>query len=251
MSDLLLCCDNVHFKYANEEILHNISFTIKKGDRLVVLGPNGGGKSTLLKIIAGLLDPLQGTILFNNLTRKKSKIIIGYLPQYSIYNLLIPITLLDVILLGVIQKKAILPKRFSNEEKNKAKDLLEFVGLFHKKNESFSSLSGGEKQRALLARALITNPDILLLDEPTASIDPTARFCFYELLHNLDPNITIIMTSHDVTAIDSMFDAIAVVNKILYLQQHSTINEELLTHLYGKHSHLCSIGTFVQKMTQK
>lgn len=247
MDNPLLEIRNLFFRYSETSVLENISLTLYKGDKLVIIGPNGGGKSTLLYCIAGIHQPTQGEIIYKNEVYPHYTSPIGYVPQYPTHNSTMLICVLDVILLGKINLFT------SSQAKKRLKEyayhLLTLVGLENKERVLFSSLSGGEKQRVLIARALLAEPDLLLLDEPTASVDPKSRFCFYELLARLDTSISIIMTTHDINAIDNSFTSLAVVDKTIQVYNSVSMNQEILHKLYGMHhNHLCGIGTFVEKM---
>ena len=247
MNTPLLEIQDLYFTYSETTILENISLSIHKGEKLVIIGPNGGGKSTLLYCIAGIEQPTKGRIIYKGKTYPHYTSPIGYVPQYPTHNNSMLICVLDVVLLGNIHLFR------SSHEKKKLKEyayyLLALVSLENKAHVLFSSLSGGEKQRVLLARALLAQPDLLLLDEPTASIDPKSRFCFYELLTRLDPSISIIMTTHDINAIDNSFTALAVVDKTIERYDNVSMTQEILYKLYGSHhNHLCGISTFVEKI---
>ncbi|MDE7468980.1 MAG: ATP-binding cassette domain-containing protein [Desulfovibrionaceae bacterium] len=247
MTTPILEISNLYFKYTEATVLEDISLTLYKGDRLVIIGPNGGGKSTLLYCIAGVCKPTQGSILYNGIMYPHHISHIGYVPQYPTHNSTMLISVLDVVLLGKIS--LFTSSVTKKSQKDYARHLLTLVGLENKERVLFSSLSGGEKQRVLLARALLAQPDLLLLDEPTASVDPKSRFCFYELLARLDTSISIIMTTHDINAIDTSFTSLAVVDRTIERYDSISMSQEILHKLYGKHhNHLCGISTFVEKI---
>jgi len=214
---------NVTFSYNGEKVLKNINLTVKKGDYLAVIGPNGGGKSTLIKLILGLLKPTKGKI-----TLHTSKI--GYVPQYTNFSLDIPISVLDVVLQGRVKKY----KFFYNEEdKKEALEKLKIVKMFEYKDKKISDLSGGQRQRVLIARAMVSNPDILILDEPTSAIDVQGQKEIYDILKEL--KITKIMISHDLNFLLEGVNKVAWVNKTLVLHDAPDL------HLHRKDGHFCEI----------
>ncbi|RUM56720.1 MAG: ABC transporter [Nautilia sp.] len=214
---------NVTFSYNGEKVLKNINLIVKKGDYLAVIGPNGGGKSTLIKLMLGLLKPTKGKI-----TLHTSKI--GYVPQYTNFSLDIPISVLDVVLQGRIKKY----KFFYNEEdKKEALEKLKIVKMFEYKDKKISDLSGGQRQRVLIARAMVSNPDILILDEPTSAIDVQGQKEIYDILKEL--KITKIMISHDLNFLLEGVNKVAWVNKTLVLHDAPDL------HLHRKDGHFCEI----------
>ncbi len=197
--------ENLSFKYDNKElILQNVDFSIYKNQFITIVGPNGGGKSTLLKLLIGLISPTKGKI------KVKSKNI-GYIPQYSIFDTSFPVTVKDIILMGVVKKIGFYNKR----DYQNLKRVLQIVKMEDKIDKSFSDLSGGQKQRILIARALISHPSILLMDEPTASIDPYSEKQLYNLLLELKKSITILFVTHNTNFVNNITDRVFCVNKFL------------------------------------
>ncbi len=207
-------------------ILKNINFTIKKNDYLVIIGPNGGGKTTLLRLLAGLLTPDSGKIMFHppNLQKK-----IGYVPQFSRFDQNVPLKVLDVIKMGNLKKYSFFGKT-GNEE---PLELSETLKLDHLLGKPVRELSGGQMQRVLIARALIGKPAILLFDEPTASIDSESREIFQAIIHEMNQTIPIVIVTHDFTAIAQEVKHIACINQELYLHEAGKISEETLQKVYG------------------
>ena len=214
---------NLSFSYKNEPILENVSLNIKKGDYLALIGPNGGGKTTLVKLILGFLTPNGGEIKI-----KTSKI--GYVPQYTNFSLDIPISVLDVVLQGRVSKF----KFFYNEsDKQIAIEKLKLVKMEEYKNKKISDLSGGQRQRVLIARALVSNPEILLLDEPTSAIDIKGQKEIYEILKTLD--ITKVIISHDINILLEGVNKVAWINKTLVLHKTPDL------HFQKGEGHFCEI----------
>jgi zinc transport system ATP-binding protein len=214
---------NLNFEYNGETILKDINLTIEKGDYLAIIGPNGGGKTTLIKLILGLLKPTSGTIVLQ--TKK-----IGYVPQYTNFSLDIPITILDVVLQGRLSRYKFF---YSKKDREIAFEKLKLVGMEHSANKKISDLSGGERQRILIARALVSNPDILILDEPTSAIDIKGQKEIYQILKKLP--MTKIIISHDINILLEGVNKVAWVSKTLIL--HNTPD----LHFSRGDGHFCEI----------
>lgn len=191
----LIECKNLTIGYENKKILSNLNFKIEEGMYLCIVGNNGSGKSTLIKTILGLNKPLKGKIKFNNLTQKQ----IGYLPQINENLKDFPATAYEIILSGCLNSGKII-SFYTKKDKEKTLNNINILKIKKLMNKSFSILSGGEKQKVLLARALNATDKIILLDEPTTGLDPNAQIELYNLIDKLkkELNITIIMVSHDV-----------------------------------------------------
>lgn len=189
------------FSYNGQDnVLSNIDFEVYEDDYIGLIGPNGGGKSTLLKLILGLLQPNQGKITVFGLSPNKARNKIGYVPQYSKIDLDYPISAWDVVMSGLLGKKK-LGSSFKQKENNKTQKVLEDLNLLHLKDRAIGELSGGQRQRIMIARALVREPKLLLLDEPTNNVDGKSGRDLYDLLHKLNSNIAIITVSHDVDVI--------------------------------------------------
>jgi zinc transport system ATP-binding protein len=214
--------------YEDNVALHDVDFTVNESDFIGVIGPNGGGKTTLLKVILGLIKPVSGEIIFNNdLINNNS---IGYLPQISTGDVNYPVTVTDVILSGMMIRKKIL-SRMSAADKRRAKDIIEELGLSGMEYSSLNELSGGQLQRVFLGRAIIGDPRLLLLDEPGNFVDSTFENDFYEKLRVLNKRMAILMVSHDIGIISSHVRSYACVNRKLHFHPSSEIsNEQLLAY---------------------
>lgn len=222
---------NLSFFYNKSKVLENINLDIKKDDFIAIIGPNGGGKSTLLKLILGLLKPKTGEI---NSTYDKNSI--GYVPQNTNLNINFPITSLEVVLMGHIGGKKPL-FGYSKEELNCAKNSLEKVGMLDFSNTKIGNLSGGQRQRVFIARALCANPKIMLLDEPTASIDVQGQAEVYELLKQLNKTMCIVVVSHDISVLLNYAKNVAHVNKNLV---YHTL-ENMGKNIQNGDGHLCEV----------
>ncbi|WP_418186893.1 metal ABC transporter ATP-binding protein [Aliarcobacter lanthieri] len=227
----LINIKNLFFKYQKTDVLENVNLTIKNDDFLAIIGPNGGGKSTLLKLILGLL-PIQNGIIEKNIKNSE----VGYVPQNTNLNIDFPITALEVVLMGHISSKKKL-FGYSKDEIFCALDSLEKVGMKDFANKKIGDLSGGQRQRVFIARALCSNPKIMLLDEPTASIDVKGQQEIYELLRKLNENICIVVVSHDLSILLNYAKNVAHVNRSLVFHSLDQVQKNVtLTD-----DHLCEV----------
>lgn len=214
--------------YGTNIVLQDIDFKVSDNDFIGVIGPNGGGKTTLLKIILGLIEPVKGKMVFNNeLLNGKS---IGYLPQMSTGDINYPVTVTDIILSGLMIRKGVI-SRMSSSDKKKAEQVIIELGLEGMARSTLNELSGGQMQRVFLGRAIIGDPKLLLLDEPANFVDTTFENDFYEKLRTLNTRMAILMVSHDVGTISSHIKSFACVNRSLhYHPSHEITNEDLLAY---------------------
>lgn len=228
---------NLSFSYEHDVILDNINLHVENKDFLAIIGPNGGGKSTLCKLIIGLLKPNSGTIQINGEKISKSLSQIGYVPQNTNVNTHFPIKVLEVVMMGHVGDKPPLIG-YKKEEMNCALNALEQVGMQNFAQKKIGELSGGQRQRVMIARALCAHPNILLLDEPTSNIDVKGQKQIYELLKLLNKSITIIVVSHDLSIIMQYANKVAYVNKTLTF--HDIANQKA-RKFFAKDGHFCEI----------
>ena len=181
--------------YENENVIENISFTVNEKDFIIIVGKNGAGKSTLIKGILGLIKPMGGDIIFDKSLKRN---LIGYMPQETKVSANFPASVYEIVLSGRINKMGIRPF-YNKEDKKKANYALKILNIYNIKNKSFTDLSGGQRQKTLLARSLCATDKLLILDEPSNNLDKTSREEFYLLLMKLNKElgISIIMISHD------------------------------------------------------
>ncbi len=211
----IILLKNVTFSYNTIPVLENVNLEIFEKDFLGVIGPNGGGKTTLLKLILGLLQPDKGTIKVFDRSAKEGRQFIGYVPQLITFDFDFPISVLEVVLMGKLRQRRI-GKRFNKEDVQSATQALKKVGMDDHKETEIGNLSGGQQQRVFIARALSTEPKLLLLDEPVASIDPKWQQEFYSLLNDLNKDLAIVLVTHDVSVISSYIDKIVCVNRKIH-----------------------------------
>lgn len=214
--------------YENNIVLNNVDFKVNENDFIGVIGPNGGGKTTLLKVVLGLVKPFRGIIVFNREILNGNSI--GYLPQISTGDVSYPVTVTDVVLSGLMIRKKII-SGMSAYDRNRASEVINELGLSGLEHSSLSELSGGQLQRVFLGRAIIGNPKLLLLDEPGNFVDYNFENDFYEKLKDLNERMTILMVSHDIGMISSHVKSYACVNRGLHYHPSSEItNEQLLAY---------------------
>lgn len=227
----LVNISNLSFKYEKTQVLDNINLSIKDSDFLAIIGPNGGGKSTLLKLILELL-PIQSGKIIKNVENDE----IGYVPQNINLNIDFPITALEVVLMGhKVSKKRLFG--YSKSDINCAMESLRQVGMQHFSNSKIGNLSGGQRQRVFIARALCSNPKIMLLDEPTASIDVKGQQEIYDLLKELNKFMCVVVVSHDISVLLNYAKNVAHINKnIVY---HSL--ENIQKNMSFSNEHLCEV----------
>ncbi len=225
--------DNVSVKYDNVEALNDVTLKVEKGSFLGIIGPNGGGKTTLLKVILGLISPSKGSVKIYNKNVEDALDKIGYVPQVSEFDRHFPISVLDVVLMARLGNKIKLFHNYKKEDIRKAEEILDMLNLLDLKNRQIGKLSGGQLQRVLIARGLAVEPEILLLDEPTANVDSTSTSQIYELLKELNKEKTIIVVTHDMAAVSSYFDSLACLNEKLYHHGDKHLEKEVTEQVFG------------------
>jgi len=231
MSDEVICLENVWVHYDGLTALEGVNLSVKKGDFLGIIGPNGGGKTTLLKVILGLTKPSRGKVSVLGEPPERARRFIGYVPQYSPFTRDFPASVWDVVLMGRLGHRGRF-KRYTDEDKQIAAEALRKVEMFGLRDRQIGRLSWGQKQRALIARALATEPRILLLDEPTASLDTRIEMGLYELLRELNEEVTIVLVSHDIGVISAYVKGIACLNRRLIYHGSKEITPDMLEESY-------------------
>jgi len=186
---------DLYYYYGGVPALESVNFTVGKKELVCLVGPNGGGKTTLLKIIIGLLRPDRGEVRVFGRAPAQVRRLIGYMPQSPQHDLSFPVNVMDVVLMGRLERRLLGP--YPKPDKEAAREALEEVDMAGFERRSFAALSGGQRQRVLIARALATEPELLVLDEPTANIDPEQEKHLHEILQRLNTRMTIMMVTHD------------------------------------------------------
>jgi len=231
MQNSIVELKNVWFAYNGRTVLEDVSLDIRPGDFIAMIGPNGGGKTTLLKLMLGLLRPDSGVIRVLGDPTEKASHHIGYVSQDVHLNRSFPITAIDVVLMGKLEPGKRWAKS-SVQDRSDALEALERLEIADYARSKIGELSGGQRQRVFIARALVTRPKVLLLDEPTASIDAKGQAEFYRLLKELNNDITILVVSHDLVAISTYVKTVACVNKRLHYHHQAEITGEMLEEMY-------------------
>ena len=203
--------EKVTFSYGKEEFLKNITLPIYEDDFLGIIGPNGGGKTTLLKLILGLLEPKRGKISVFGESPKKARHEIGYLSQFKNIDFDFPVTAHEIVLLSRVGDKLI--KRYSKEDKEAVKKSMRELGIWNLRDKKLNELSGGEKQRVFVARALANEPKVLILDEPMSNLDIHIQEEFYKILKELNKKIAIVIVDHDLEMVSKYAKEVVCVNK--------------------------------------
>lgn len=229
--------ENLDFSYGSITVLEQASLSISDKEFVCVVGPNGGGKTTLLKLLLGLLEPQTGTVSVFGESPAMGRKWIGYLPQHANLDPKFPVTALDVVLMGRLGKtRGIGP--YAKADRTAARDMLNRVGLDALSKRPISALSGGQRQRVLIARALVSDPKLLLLDEPTSSLDDYVERELYDLLKELNKQLTVMVVTHDIGFVSSYIDKVVCVNRQVRIHPTSEIDENIIHDMYGEHVHI-------------
>ncbi|WP_294080589.1 metal ABC transporter ATP-binding protein [Proteiniphilum sp. UBA5384] len=230
--DKLIDIVNLTVGYDNKpNVLRDINLSIYQDDFLGIIGPNGGGKTSLLKAILGLIKPQSGSITFYDTGEKTGSINIGYLPQINQIDKKFPISVSEVILSGLTPGMNVF-KRYSHTDKQKVKEVAQRLGIEDLLLRAIGELSGGQLQRVLLGRAIVDNPKLIILDEPSTYVDKLFETNFYKLLGDINKDIAIVLVSHDVGTIISLVKNIACVNQGLHYHPGTDISQEWLLNAY-------------------
>lgn len=231
MSNAIVEIQDVTFSYNGEIVLEEVNLNIREEDFIALIGPNGGGKTTLLKLILGLLKPDKGVIRVKGRSPQKSSSSIGYVPQNVYMNSSFPITAMDVVLMGKLAPK----KRWARDSASNRQDALSALArldMAAHADKKIGALSGGQRQRVFIARAMVSEPELLLLDEPTAGIDTKGQANFYALLKDLNKEIPIVVVSHDLLVVSRYIKSVACVNTRVHYHDQAEITGDMLEVMY-------------------
>jgi zinc transport system ATP-binding protein len=236
MKPAVISLKDVSFSYNGAQALENVNITVKDGSFTAIVGPNGGGKTTLIKLILGLIKPDRGTVRLFGQPPESARELIGYMPQYTNFDLQFPVTVTDVVLMGRLHKRHI--GLYSKRDRDAAYTALEKVGLIELRKRPYAALSGGERQRVLLARALVSTPRLLLLDEPTSGVDAETEHKLYYIFQRLNEHITIVLATHDFIFVSALVKNVICVNKKAVAHPTSAISGEAIKCVYDTNMRL-------------
>lgn len=221
----------VWFSYDRTTVLKDVTLTLKQGDFLGIIGPNGGGKTTILKLLLGVLKPDRGTIRILGEAPHDANHRIGYVPQNTDLNITFPISVMEVAMMGRLSRSRI-GRPYSRNDRSKVEDALRKAGMWEQRDTPVGRLSGGQRQRVFIARALATDPEVLFLDEPTASVDPEFEVDLFDFLRELNSTVTIVTVTHDVGVISRNVKSVACVNRTLIFHEEGQITAEMIDMAY-------------------
>jgi zinc transport system ATP-binding protein len=228
--------NSVTFSYGGANVLENATFSVAEGDFVSIVGPNGGGKTTLLKLMLGLLTPKTGSVRLFGKSPKQGRRRVGYTPQFLSVDFAFPLTVLDVVSMGRI-RTGWNPTAlwYGHDDRLAAVNALRILQLDEYRNTPFSTLSGGQRQRVLIARALCSEPEILLLDEPTNNIDALSEEILFKTLTELNKTMTIALVSHDIGFVSLCVKNVICVNRTVAVHPTTALNGHTIRELYGQH----------------
>ncbi|EHR79187.1 ABC transporter [Thermococcus litoralis DSM 5473] len=242
----MILAENLTIYYDNYKAVEDITFKLDSGETLLLLGPNGAGKTSLLRTIAGLHKSYEGKLLVFGKPPVEVKDLISYVPQSHSLNERVPLKAIEVVAMGALYKKGLIHFNIPKSILKEAEEALDFVGLGEIKNKRFAELSGGQKQRVLLARALVSKPQLLLLDEPLSALDPSARVEVVSVLAKIkrEMGLTMIITTHDPNPLTEIGDKIMLINKrlIAFGAPEEVLRDEIITKVYGPLSKAVRVG---------
>jgi zinc transport system ATP-binding protein len=226
---------DVTFSYGGSPALENVSLSVADREAVCIVGPNGGGKTTLVKLILGLLSPQRGEVRVFGLPPQQARLRIGYMPQHVQHDSQFPVTVMDIVLMGRLGKGTLggvmgWPNR---ADRRAAKEALAQVDMEEFWRRPFAALSGGQRQRVLIARALCCKPDLLLLDEPTSNVDSLVESRLLDLLRELNRQMTILMVSHDLGFVSGLVESVICVNRRVVVHRTSEMTGKAINDIYG------------------
>jgi zinc transport system ATP-binding protein len=232
MNEEAIVLEHVYAEIEGLRVLEDISLTVNKRDFYAIIGPNGGGKTTLIRLILGLIQQKSGTIRVFGGEPKENRHLLGYVPQFHSFDFHYPVTLKEMVLSGLLGSKQKLFTHYSAEDQQTAEDVLSQMGIADLGNREIGALSGGERQRAIIARALVGRPLAILLDEPTVYVDAPAEQQFFRILNTLKKEMAVILVTHDIGVVSDYATKVACLNQHLYTHDSAEITEDMLVSAY-------------------
>ena len=246
-SDPVISFQDVTFSYDGSPVVEDVSFAVDERDFVCVVGPNGGGKTTLLKLMLGVVAPTRGRVAVFGGPPERARARMGYVPQQSQFDLQFPVRVMDVVLTGRLDRSRWLGL-YRRADKEAAAKALRDVDLDTLRHRPFAALSGGQRQRVLIARALAAEPDLLLLDEPTANVDIAVEEEVYAVLRELNQRLTIVLVTHDLGFVSTFVSHVICVNRRVSVHPTSEVTGAIISEIYGRdmrlvrHDHRCAEG---------
>ena len=225
----------VDFAYGPVVVLEDVNFAIGPRESVCMVGPNGGGKTTLLRLLLGQLQPARGTVRVFGQSPESARLRIGYMPQYSQYDPQFPVTVQDVVLMGRLGRGGLRGRLgwYGRADRRAASDALARVHLDDLARRPFTALSGGQRQRVLIARALCCEPELLLLDEPTANVDTLVEARLFDVLRELGSRMAVVIVSHDLGFVTNLVENVICVNRKAVVHPTTRITGDLIREMYG------------------
>jgi zinc transport system ATP-binding protein len=223
--------EDLRVEYDGLPVLEDINFTVRERDFVGIIGPNGGGKTTLLKVLLGLLRPTRGRVSVLGRAPQEARGSVGYVPQRIEFDHAFPINVWDVAMMGRLGRRGLL-RPYTEDDRRAVENALSQVDMLQHSHRQIGQLSGGERQRVYVARALVSDPEILLLDEPTASVDTRVVGSIYEVLQDLNSRVTILLVSHDIGVVSSYVKTIACLNQRMIYHESKEITPDMLEAAY-------------------
>lgn len=233
MTEPVIRLEDIWVSFNGEPVLMGVDLSIYPRDFYAIIGPNGGGKTTLLKVILGLVEPSRGTVRIFGKRPQEGRKYLGYVPQFRTFDFSYPITVREMVLSGrLTHSRAPVIIRYDRVDKKKAEDAMDLMGITPLAGHPIADLSGGEQQRAIIARALAGEPEVLLLDEPTVHIDTPTEDRFYDILDRLKESLTIVLVSHDIGVISAHVNKVACLNRRIYTHDSRELTEDMVKAAY-------------------
>jgi len=228
MNKPIIEVSDLSFSFNGHPVLEAVNLSLAKGEFTAIIGPNGGGKTTLMKLILGLIRPDRGKVRIMGGPPREMLHRVGYVPQEVGINKSFPISVADVVLMGKLRAGRKRFRGYSENDRIAAQKTLEKLEMWKFRNRLIGELSGGQRQRVYIARAIVSEPEILLLDEPTASVDSKGQSEFYALLRELNKSTTILMVSHDLMVISAYVKSVTCVNRVVHHHDAAEITDEMV-----------------------
>ena len=240
--------EGVDFAFGALPVLEGVDLRVGPREFMALLGPNGGGKTTLLKLVLGILRPQRGRVRVLGAGPGAHSARVGYVPQHTNIKPGFPATVEEVTLLG-LGHQGLRGFRFHRDQRERARAAMAQAGVEGIARQPGDELSGGQRQRVLIARALISEPELLIFDEPTANIDPHGTHCFHELLAELREKAAIVLVSHDLASTAPHVDSVACINRRLLYNPEPIMTRDMLSLLYGAHPDSCPMGAHLNELS--